>query len=258
MQLTGQTVSHKTFGNGVVTGQEDHSITVSFPQGEKRFIYPDAFKSFLTMRDDTAEEKVQDLLVARKEARTEKLQALLEEQERQQRIHNFKISVNSQVAFALEMEEEDSLEDWTVSTGTYLSGAAKGLPRVPDKMKPNSCCLLTRKPEGGVEEDREILGICMVPEDFFGDECSDGSVTAHPQYRILLPEDKTMLFWDYFASLKRKPRWGSTVFKYFSNKIMQRILDQLRTLLADTEQAELSEDFYNYYCRLNQLPAVHF
>ena len=104
MQLTGQTVSHKTFGNGVVTGQEDHSITVSFPQGEKRFIYPDAFKSFLTMRDDTAEEKVQDLLVARKEARTEKLQALLEEQERQQRIHNFKISVNSQVAFALESQ----------------------------------------------------------------------------------------------------------------------------------------------------------
>lgn len=257
MQLTGQTVTHDIFGTGVVTAQEGHSVTVKFEEkGEKRFIYPDAFKKHLTMQNHEAKEKIEDFLAERREARGEKLQALLVEQERQERIHHFKISVNSQAAFAMEMEDQDSLEDWTASTGEYLSGAAKGLCRVPDKLKPNSCCLLTQKPEGGGEEDREIIGVFMVPEDFFGEDCADGVIPAHPDYRIRVPEEKPLLFWNYASGLKRKPRWGSTSFKYLSNKIVQQILFDLRDLMADTEEAELAEDFYTYYNRINQLAGL--
>lgn len=256
MQLTGQKVSHDVFGTGVVTAQEGHSITIQFEQeGEKRFIYPDAFKKHLTMDNDQAKEQMEGLLEERREERGEQLQALLEEQERQERIHHFKVSVNSQTAFAMELAEGNSLEDWTAATGEYLSGAAKGLPRVPDKMKPNSCCLLTDKPEGAPEEEREILGVFMVPEDFFGEDCADGVIPAHPRFRIRLPEEKPLLFWDYFTDLKRKPRWGSTAFKYISNKVMQKILEDLRNLLEDQEEAELADELYTYYCHLNQLPA---
>lgn len=257
MQLTGQTVTHDVFGTGVVTAQKEHSVTVKFDEvGEKRFIYPDAFKKHLTMENQEAKGKMENLLEERREKRGEKLQALLEEQERQERIHHFKISVNSQVAFAMEMEEQDALENWTVDTGEYLSGVAKGLPRVPDKMKPNSCCLLTQKPEGGEEEDREIIGVFMVPEDFFGEDCGDGVIPAHPDYRIRVPEEKPLLFWAYAAGAKHKPRWGSAAFKYISNKVVQRILFDLRESMADTEEAELAEDFYAYYNRINQLVGV--
>lgn len=44
MQLLGQPIKHTTFGKGIVTDWNDHSITVCFNSGEKRFIYPDAFQ----------------------------------------------------------------------------------------------------------------------------------------------------------------------------------------------------------------------
>ena len=51
MQLQGQTVKHKLFGNGVVDGFSNEIITVKFAQGSKRFIYPDAFTRFLTLEN---------------------------------------------------------------------------------------------------------------------------------------------------------------------------------------------------------------
>ncbi len=60
MQLTGQAVQHAAFGKGVVTEQKNNIITVSFSQGEKRFVYPDAFKKFLTLNNEQAAEKVGD------------------------------------------------------------------------------------------------------------------------------------------------------------------------------------------------------
>ena len=41
--VTGLTVSHKTFGKGTVTEQSSMTITVRFDFGEKRFIMPSAF-----------------------------------------------------------------------------------------------------------------------------------------------------------------------------------------------------------------------
>ena len=254
MQLTGQAVKHTAFGKGIVTGQEDNIIIVSFPQGEKRFLYPDAFRKFLTFHNQQAAEQVGSLLRQRADRREEQLQALLEEQERQQRIHSFKISVNSQAAFALELAgEPDPLRDWKLSTGVYLSGSAKGEPRIPDKLKPNSACLLTRRgPEEG-EEDRQIVGVFMVPEDFFGDACADGLIPAHPLHRLALDPQQQRSFWDYFPEAKSRSRWGGTSFKYCSNAVVQRILFDLREQLRGTAQESCSQELYGYYCRQNRL-----
>lgn len=257
MQLTGQAVQHAAFGKGVVTEQKDNIIIVSFSQGEKRFIYPDAFTKFLTLSNEQAAEKVDELLEQHREKKNEEIQALLEEQERQQKIHNFKISVNSQAVFALEMEgQRDALQCWQVSTGTYLTGGAKGEPRIPDKMKPNTACLLTVRPEGALESERTIAGVFMVQEDFFGEECADGVITAHPKYRVVVPEGQRPLYWDYFKDAKSKARWGNVGFRYCNNVVMQRILLDLRSALKETESAEAADDIYNYYCRQNQLQGL--
>ena len=45
-------VTHKTFGEGVVTTHEGNYINVSFGGVVKRFVYPDAFDKFLTVEDE--------------------------------------------------------------------------------------------------------------------------------------------------------------------------------------------------------------
>lgn len=51
MVLVGQKVIHKTFGEGIVINQEDNYLTIDFIQGNKKFVYPDSFKSFITAVD---------------------------------------------------------------------------------------------------------------------------------------------------------------------------------------------------------------
>ncbi|MGN1082438.1 MAG: hypothetical protein ACI4SJ_02740 [Candidatus Avispirillum sp.] len=57
--VTGLTVSHKTFGKGTVTKQSGMTITVSFDFGEKRFIMPSAFTNgFLSTENTEIGEKL--------------------------------------------------------------------------------------------------------------------------------------------------------------------------------------------------------
>lgn len=59
MDVTGVTVSHKTFGKGMVTGQDNMTITVRFVFGEKRFIMPSAFlNGFLSTENTQIREKL--------------------------------------------------------------------------------------------------------------------------------------------------------------------------------------------------------
>ncbi len=54
MCLEGYTVTHKAFGEGRVLSANDHYITVRFAETDKTFVYPDAFKSFMTIADEEA------------------------------------------------------------------------------------------------------------------------------------------------------------------------------------------------------------
>lgn len=46
-------VTHKTFGEGIVTNHEGNYINVSFGGTVKKFVYPDAFDKFLTVDDES-------------------------------------------------------------------------------------------------------------------------------------------------------------------------------------------------------------
>lgn len=52
MDLINQAVTHKVFGEGVITGQDARHVTVSFGDGSsKQFAYPGSFGQFLTLAD---------------------------------------------------------------------------------------------------------------------------------------------------------------------------------------------------------------
>jgi hypothetical protein len=253
MQLIGQAIRHETFGKGVVTDCSEHTLTVCFSSGDKRFLYPDAFeKRHLILRDTAMQDQIQGMLDQRDAQRTAQRQALLDQQERAARLQGMKLTRNSQAAFNLSPAQADALlQTWTVFTGTYLSGPCKGDPRVPDRMKPNSLCLLTQRPEGGPESRRRIIGGFMVREDFFGNGCLDGMIQAHPDYRIALPKAHQPLFWSYFPTAPEKQRWGNMALKYFSIETAEQILFDW---CAQDWAAEEAASFYRYFCTLNRLP----
>ncbi|MGX8700183.1 hypothetical protein [Caproiciproducens sp.] len=253
MDINGQAIKHKTFGPGVVTALTADTITVSFPEGEKKFIYPDAFREYLVLKDKNMQRHI-TAQIAEKEAEfNRQRQAELAEQERRQKLLNFPITANSHAAFDIMPEHAEQIcKTCIVSTGRYLSGYSKGQPRTAERLKPNSVCLLTERQRERPEQDRRMIGAFMVREDFFGKDVHDGLIEGHPEYRMRVPSGKVLLFWEYFGQ-DATPRWGNTAFKYCSGTVMNHILSEMTRLLENTEQQESALAFYRYFCKLNRL-----
>ncbi len=253
MQLIGQTVRHKFFGQGVIKDCSRDIVTVSFSKGDKRFIYPDAFAGFLTLKNRSAQNSINTLCSKRQEEEAAQKQALQEEQANRQRLQALKITPNSHAAFDIDLKDFNKIfSSGAVPTGCYLSGKSKGEPRIPGKLRPNSACLLTGHVPDTTEKERLILGAVMVRDDFRGDLCKNGIIECHDTYKIRLAPDKRMMYWDYFDRADFLPRWGGVAFKYFSGSTMQRILlDMKRT--ADAGDKAAFQSFYEYFCEINRL-----
>ena len=257
MQLIGQAVTHAAFGAGVVTNLDDHMLTVSFHGQQKKFIYPDAFDKFLTLRSDALQNKVESVLQQEAAEKETKLHAMEDEIEHKSLLVNMRITPKSQAAFDVS-SAPSPFSAWTVSSGTYLSGYARGEVRIPDRLKPNSMCLLTRLENGQPESERRIIGAFMVPEDFLGTCCHDGIIPAHPDYRLQLPEDQQPLFWDYFPCDSARRCWGRIAMKYFTNQTAQEILHDIALHTAEPDMQQQARQFYAYFCKMNRLTPQRF
>lgn len=254
-QLLGQPVKHTSFGKGIITEVSSKIVTISFAQGEKRFLYPDAFSTFLTLKDTAKQKEINAKYNRRLRAQEEERKREYEKEEQRRQLRSMKIAPNAQAAFNVVWDDaEQMIACGSVSTGCYLSGYSKGEARIPSRIKPNSACLLTGLPENGEEKDRRILGAFMVREDFWGEQCMDGLVSGHDRYRVCIPADLDVFFWDYFAHDGTFPSWGRVAFRYFSNKTMQKILLDMTKLFADTEQEAVVDEFYQYFSEVNRLP----
>ncbi len=256
MEINGQAIKHKTFGSGVVTDLTTKIITVCFSEGEKKFIYPDAFREYLVLKDKNMQQHI-IAQIDNKEAEINRLrQAKQIERERKQKLLNFSITSNSHAVFNIIPEHvEQVCRTYIVSTGQYLSGASKGQPRTIERLKPNSVCLMTERRSGQPEQERRIIGAFMVREDFFGEDVHNGLIEGHPKYQMTVPSENTLLFWEYLGQ-DTTPRWGNTGFKYCSGTVMNRILSEITQLLVNTEQKEAALEFYEYFCKMNCLPAL--
>lgn len=254
MQLIGQPIKHGTFGNGIVTGWNETTITICFSVGEKKFIYPDAFSRFLHLKNAAMQKTVQELLNKREATKNAERQTFQKLRERNQLLQDLKISPQSQAVFNIKPDQyEELFSTWSVSTGCYVSGYSKGEPRIPERLKPNSMCLLTECAAEQPEKERRIIGAFIVEEDFLGSNCRDGIIHAHPMYRLQLRPADQIPFWPYVVQEPKKQRWGSTALKYMTNKTGERILFDIKAQLLCDESQECAENFYQYYCKRNRL-----
>lgn len=75
MNLENLTVVHKVFGEGTISEQNGNYFKVSFPVGEKTFVYPDAFEKFLKLSGNIGgeEEQVIQADLDRSKAKKEKI-----------------------------------------------------------------------------------------------------------------------------------------------------------------------------------------
>lgn len=253
MKLIGQPIKHRIFGAGVVTGLAENTVTICFQDSEKKFIYPDAFQNFLILKDPKTQRRIEKEIADREIATQKERRAEQAKQDRKRKMLNFNVTANSHAVFHVAPDRVDqTIRECQVYTGTYLSGYSKGQPRVADRMKPNSVCLLTTRPSGQDEQARIIIGAFMVREDFFGEDVHDGIIKGHPQHRIFLPKESQMLFWKYFGQ-NTMPRWGNTAFKYCPANVVNQILADMVGLLRSSEQEKTAVEHYRYFCKINEL-----
>ena len=71
MNLIGQKVSHKAFGEGTVTNHSGNYLTIEFKVGEKKFSYPNAFENFLNSIDPSIDAAIKLVIEEKKIAEIE-------------------------------------------------------------------------------------------------------------------------------------------------------------------------------------------
>lgn len=254
MKLEGKVIEHAKFGKGVVKELGESYITIVFPYGEKKFVYPEAFCKFLVLRDQASQAKVNEILQEVTKKENEKRYKERNRQRLDRQLMGLKIPENNQAAFGLiQNQKEDIFRTWTIYAGEYRKGNYKGQPKPPIRMKLNSACLVTERLTTETERERRIVGVFMVPEDFTGRNCENGIITGHEYYRLQLEESEQLLFWDYFTLCSQQIRWGMSEIKYFSNFTMQSILKEINTQVKEKEKMELAQRMYEYFCYVNKL-----
>lgn len=265
MKLHNKQVMHKIFGKGEIVQHDNSYIQIEFSSGVKKFVYPDAFESFLTLSDQSAIDFVK---VAQKKRRKQKaydqikkMQAVHNRNRRrflEQSVAQNKINPRSQVAFWCRDHELNSIfTNWNVFTGVIKSGRRKGDPRRLAQIRQNSTVLLTGRDVSEAEKDRRILGIFMVGENFNLKHCKDGYIPAHSEYRLYLSEQESqkMLFWNYYVNKKYPDRmvWNTGRYRYFDNKYTAQILKDIVSLKKLQQDKEHVQRFFEYFCQMNMI-----
>lgn len=256
MDIVNKNVRHKIYGKGKICEQKDNIITVSFDSTLRKFIFPDAFREYLSMTEKKSSQYIDGLLEEIDEAVKSQIEKEIREAEKMKLLRNLPQNENSQAAFGFfRNDRQVATKDWYVSTGKFQSGYNRGQPRKPLRIYPNSACLLTFREKNEPEENRYIWGAFMVREDFIGSECTDGIIHAHEKYRIILDEQEKLLFWKYLENETKSQsiKWGSVEFKYFSNMTMAHILHDILLIKRGTEKQQLCEEFVDYFCKLNKI-----
>src|SRR5699024_3733711 len=160
VNLINEEVTHKVFGEGNIVDQNASIITIDFNNDIKKFVYPDAFRKFITLNDQNSAKSL-DKVIKKIEKKDEALERKREEEreqlalERQRReiLKNHKIHESSQIVFWLDEEEQqNTFTDWQVSTGMDQSGKHKGQPNRAARWWPNSASLLTARASGPLEK----------------------------------------------------------------------------------------------------------
>ena len=116
MNLIDETVTHKVFGEGQIVEQDDKTITVDFEEDVKKFVYPDAFKTFIMLQDRDLSERLEETLtkmraeekIREKKKAKEREQKIIQQQLRA-RLKNENVHESSQIVFWLNEEDDEKV-----------------------------------------------------------------------------------------------------------------------------------------------------
>lgn len=253
-QLQGKAINHVKFGNGIIKELRDKYLIVDFVHGERKFLFPNVFAGFLSLIDKQAQLEIESIITDVIKKERNEVEEGLNEQERIIRIQKLKVHPSSQAAFGLiQNDKKDVFDSWSVYSGAYLSGYSKGEPKLPIRLKLNSACLLTECSKGEAEKDRRIIGAFMVRDDFDGRSCNDGQIQSHSTYKIRLNVSEMLPYYKYLESNTKVNNWGNTEYKYFSNEVMQCILQDMQKAISDEDRQKQVKEFYQYFCYVNRL-----
>lgn len=265
MNLLNEKITHKVFGKGNIVDHDESFITVDFDEDIKKFVYPDAFGEYITLKDREIAKSLKKIVSKRMKEKKElaikrekeKEQLALERQHKEM-LENLKIHESSQIVFWLDEEEQQNVfTEWQVSTGKVQSGKNKGQPNKPARLRPNSAGLLTARASEEPETDRQILGIYMLDEMFTGELSDDGIVPAHAEFRVKLTDQEAeeMLFWNYYINKNYPHRttWNSGKYRYFDNIWTAQILKDIIALKTDEKEIKNAEKFLEYFCKMNAI-----
>jgi len=266
VDLVNEKVLHGTFGKGNVISCDEEYIKIDFDSGRKKFVFPDAFKKYMTLADEEAFKFVKSKIQENEDERIKKESQLKQERalsrerqrvlEQKQQIKKVKTHPELQSVFwCKDGEEKQVFTEWRVSTGNIKNGENKGQPRSLARMDQKSACLLTKRESDLPEKRRRILGVFMVATDFNGKSNEDGYIPAHPDYRIELSKEESekMSFWNYYSN-KKLPKttiWNSGRQRYFDNIWMAQILKDIVSLKEDLEEKQYAQRFLEYFCKVN-------
>ena len=263
MDLIDKGITHKVFGEGTIIDQDESFITIEFENDTKKFVYPDAFGSYIKLSDEKLESSLKEILMQKKKEK-EELEIRIEEERRQEadeayrreKLKNLKIHDSSQIVFWLDQEEQETIFDkWEVFTGQVQSGKNKGKPNKVARLRPNSAALFTVREEDEEETNRRIIGLYMVNELFAGNLSEDGIVNSHETHRIQLTEKESekMLFWNYYINKNYPHRttWNSGKYRYFDNIITAQILKDIIDMRKDEKEVNEAKEFFDYFCEMN-------
>lgn len=273
MDLANERVLHKRFGEGRIVRHDDSYVEIGFPLGNKRFVFPDAFGTYVKLVNQKAARWARQMIQQRKKER-EAIE--LERNKRQARAakkrerllaegglfrsspsrRSSKVHPQSQSVFWCTEEELGNVfMQWDIFAGAIKSGRKKGLPRRLARINKNTACLLTVRSSHTKEQNRRIVGAFLVNGTFKNKPGGDGIIPAHPEFRTRLSEQESerMLFWNYYIN-KRYPKkmtWNSGRHRYFDNIWMAQILRDIISLKEDPQEHDLARRFFQHFCQIN-------
>ncbi len=256
MNLIGKLVTHNKYGVGKIMSLTESIVTIRFDESEKRFLYPEAFKSFLvcksTIYQDYIEKQISNKEITIQMRDREKREASA----RRKALNILRPWPDSHLILNVPVDQIDTVyHTYRASTGVFLSGSVKGLPRATNRVKPNSLCLITCCPRIEDESKRTVVGAFMVADDFYGEKERNGVVRLHQKYHFILPENQRVLLW---RQLKQSPpaRWGGIPFKYCTDAAANNVLSHLISTVSEKDQRIFLKEFYSYFCKLNHLRSL--
>lgn len=245
MELKGYKVNHTAFGDGTIIRNDEIRLYVQFPMGEKAFIYPDAFLTFLTI-DNTDIQK--ELVSAAKKKLEEKLRK--DEEEKIKLWGNSKSGTK-----AAKLQRANAAIKCNYNDGEKPEEEISFTSKALSKVQKNSLCVRTTRAPKSTEAERFIYEVFLIDESR-DENNEDAYLTTNSEFKIELEfnEAKNFPFWKYYKNPSSdKVVWSQGLIKYFDDEKAVQILKDIAGFKKGTSEEELADRFLQEYCLINHI-----